>query len=168
MKPQTPVLVLLSLLGLRAAAWLFGGSFRSTEVCNRCGATQHIRRVMWIPFRETRQTPLSDYLRSLEGAAFHSHRWLFAAGGGGLVRCALGEGRALFPVIRSEETVLALKSIRQHRGEAEAAIWTARLLDPKICHEARMALYWVSDSKGDFDSAFQDATEEFQVSQGSR
>ena len=168
MNPRLRFLVLLSILGITAAAWVWGGFFRETHICTHCGAIQEVRRVMWVPFSETRQTPLSDYLRSLEGADSKPHRWVFAAGHGGPIRCALGTGRELFTVIRSEESVVALKAIRRHRGDAVAAIWTARLLDPKLCREARVALYPLGESNDDFDFSFLTATEDFQQMQQSR
>lgn len=150
--------------GVAAFSWFSGGFFNETEVCTHCGAIRNTRRTLWIPISEIRQTPLSTYQQSLEASHPQPHRWMFANGGGGPVRCALGRGRELYRPIRNPETVEALKSIRKYRGDAEAAIWTAHILDPETSSDANMALYFLTDRQDDFESNYAMARKDFEAS----
>ncbi|MEO5913739.1 MAG: hypothetical protein ABIS50_05870 [Luteolibacter sp.] len=158
-----PLALLLG--GVVAAAWFYDGFFNETEVCTHCGARQETRRVIWIPFREIHETPLSLYQRSLEGAVPQPHQWMFAGGRGGPIICALGAGRSLFTACGHDETVEALKAIRKHRGDADAEIWKSRILDPRTSRDAFVALFPLGDSPNDFDDVFTMATEDFKASQ---
>ena len=153
--------------GVSVLAWFTGGFFDSFYVCTHCGATRQEHRVLWMPFRKTQQTPLSIYLNSLTGSTPESHQWMFTGGHGGPITCALGSGRELLRPIKSSEVVESLKAIRKHRGDAVAREWTDRIFDPKSTTNAWMALYMLSDPKGDFDSDYTDAVEEFESSQNS-
>lgn len=158
---------LLVFCGTAALAWFTGGFFNSTDVCTTCGASRDVRTVMWIPIAEVRETPLSLYLKSIRPVSPHSHDWLLVGGHGGPIRCALGGGGNIAQATRSHEIVKALKTIRKHRGDAEADQWIARTFDRKTTSGARMALYILGENSGDFDSDYAIAEEEFKDSQRS-
>ncbi len=161
-------LLLIVLAGVvTMLAWLTGGFFKESEVCTHCGMIRHANRVLWIPFREIQPTDLSMYLNSLPGSDPQRHQWMFIAGRGGPIRCALGRGRELTRSAKSPEIVEALKSIRKHRGDDSAWKWTERILDPKSATDACMALYALSNPSEDFDSSYTMANEEFARAQDS-
>lgn len=159
------IVPVLLITGILALAWFSGGFFHRTDVCTHCGALQRVRLVLWIPFSDFQQTPLSLYLQSLQGNAPGGHHWQLVAGAGGPIRCALGNARSLIRPVKSLEIVEALKNIRSHRGDAAAKLWTDRILDPKTSSDAFLALYLLSDPNGDFDSDHAMAIEEFQQGQ---
>lgn len=153
--------------GVSVLAWFTGGFFDETQVCTRCGAIRQEHRVLWMPFRKIKQTPLSLYLNSLTVGTPETHQWMFTGGHGGPIRCALGRGRNLIMPVNSLETVESLKAIRKHRGEAAAREWTDRILDPKSATDAWMALYMLSQPAGDFEADYATVIEEFGNSQNS-
>lgn len=144
-----------------AIAWFNRGFFHETHICTHCGAMQETRRVLWIPFPEIRQTPLSIYQNSLASSSSHSHQWLFASGGGGMIRCAIGNGRHLYTAVLTEQSTAALKVIRQQRDDATANLWTRRLLDPETSVAVSTLLFEIGGSPEDFEFLYPRAAEEY-------
>jgi hypothetical protein len=84
--------------------------FYSSSVCMRCGAARQTTE--WqLPFTRIaafrrsseRATPVSLSLTTNHVVAPHSHRWLFAGGGGNGIRCALGRARHVYSTVESAQ-----------------------------------------------------------------
>jgi hypothetical protein len=118
---------------------LFQFCFSYVSVCTECGAEEHTQEwklpgTDWTVFKQSsvHATSLSRYLASSGLVATHTHKWLFAAGGGNGVTCAIGEGRHLWQAIRQPNSAGLLESIRTYDGP-EAALKFLRLeLDPAV------------------------------------
>lgn len=155
-------LFILGILLLLAAAWLGEGFFHKAEICTTCGAQRHTDRYLWIPFWKVTQTPLSGFYRRNIAENCPHAEWLFIAGSGGPISCALGRGRAIHG---DEETVRALEMILQHRGKETALQWFSRLMDPKTSNSAMLALSTIGSGLGSFDEELHLAEEFFHDNQ---
>lgn len=98
-------LALLLLLGLASVVF---GRFGYTSVCTRCGAEEHATdwhlfgsQIILFNSSKVAATPFSDMLTTNGAISPHQHQWMFAAGGGNGVKCAIGDGRHLWSTIRS-------------------------------------------------------------------
>src|SRR5437764_427797 len=83
------------LVAMAFVFWPFRFSY--TAVCTKCGAEQHVQEwklpgVDWTFYKQASEvaTPLSTSLTSSGLVTAHPHAWLFAAGGGNGIRCAIG------------------------------------------------------------------------------
>jgi hypothetical protein len=122
-----------------AAFVLYPFCFSYVSVCAECGAEQHSQEwklpwTDWTVFKHSsfHATPLSRYLSSSGLVAAHTHNWLFAAGGGNGITCAIGQGRHLWQAIRAPNSARLLESMRTYDGP-EAALNFLRLeLDPAV------------------------------------
>jgi len=110
------------LLGL--ASFLFG-QFGYTSVCTKCGAQLHatdyhlpILDIIIFSRSRVEATPLSTALASINPTKECQHQWLFAAGGGNGVKCAIGSGRHLWTTIRSTN-ITALLVWNQKYGDSQ-------------------------------------------------
>jgi hypothetical protein len=99
------------------------GSFGYSSVCGRCGAIRETEE--WqIPltsiaiFRHSsvHASAVSTVLERNGIVSNHDHQWLFSQGGGNGVRCAIGEGRHIRPVVESDG-VGAVIAASQRFGE---------------------------------------------------
>lgn len=125
-----------SLLGLTCLALLTfvlrGGFFSWVSVCKICGAERSSTKVLWVyPLHQVKQSPLSEFVAREQLIGQHQHDWLFGAGGGAGVGCAIGNGRHLFGIIRNDEFPLFLAAVARYRSKDEARLWLARGLDPE-------------------------------------
>jgi len=154
-------LTLLAVVVVTVLAYFYEGFFGSLSVCSKCGRTKNSSRTYWIPSTTVKETALSRFCDELAGGAEHDHDWLFASGGGGEITCAIGEGRYLYPALRQEEPIQALRQIRQRRGDDAAKLWLGRLLDPKMSDEARISLSLLILDSPEFDTAYEEAEEDF-------
>jgi hypothetical protein len=108
------VVAIIGLVSLAVCATV--GAFGFSSVCTRCGAIRETTE--WqIPLTSINVFQHSSEHATLVSAALvkggiitkHEHLWLFSQGGGNGIRCALGEGRHIRPVVESEgvATVIA-------------------------------------------------------------
>jgi hypothetical protein len=134
--------VSIAIIALVASA-LFG-AFGFTSVCSRCGAIQDTTE--WqIPltsitlFRHSSEhaSAVSTVLTSSGLVAPHEHQWLFCAGAGNGVTCAIGEGRHITPVVQSDGVAAVIAA--SHRfGETQFRDRLLRaLFDPKTSEAVR-------------------------------
>jgi hypothetical protein len=133
-------LVVYSLLGLTTLALLAfvsgGGFFRWVSVCKTCGAERSSTEMLWVfPVHQIKQSPLSEYVASELLVGEHQHDWVFGAGGGAGVRCAIGDGRHLFGIIRNDDFQRFLTAVTRYRDKDEARLWLKRGLDPAQSHD---------------------------------
>ncbi len=128
--------VVYSLLGLTCLALLAfvlgGGFFGWVSVCKVCGAERSSIKMLWIyPVHHIKRSPLSEFVAGEHLIGQHQHDWVFGAGGGAGVQCAIGEGRHLFGIIRNDEFKRFLAAVNRYRGEDDARLWLERGLDPE-------------------------------------
>jgi len=118
------------IVAMTLVLWPF--CFGYTAICTKCGAEEHVRE--WrVPFCDLTffryssivETPLSSSLAPSGLVAEHSHNWLFAAGGGNGVTCAIGSGRYLWNITRQPNSGRLLEAIQTYDGPDKAR----RLLD---------------------------------------
>ncbi|MBL9168524.1 MAG: hypothetical protein JNN07_12345 [Verrucomicrobiales bacterium] len=110
MKQKRIIIGLASIVAALAAWGVIAYPFRYSSVCDRCGEVRHTTEWM-LPFSDF--TLLSHSAQSNSVLAHtlsangiiqpHPHHWLFSAGGGHGVRCAIGPGRHIMGVVNSEE-----------------------------------------------------------------
>ena len=110
---------LLAVFALVAVSALFG-RFNYLAVSDRCGVVRDtcqwqipLTRLTIFQQSSERETALSHTLLAIRLFQHHEHRWLFVAGGGNGIRCAIGEGRHVFPSAESEG--VATLSATTHR-----------------------------------------------------
>lgn len=96
------------------------GAFRYSSVCTTCGAIQNTTE--WqIPlttigiFHHSSQRPTSVSTTLLRSGVvgMHEHQWLFSQGGGNGVRCAIGGGRHIAPVVQSGGVAAVIAASQQ-------------------------------------------------------
>jgi hypothetical protein len=126
---------------IATAATLVGWPFRFsyTSVCSKCGAEQHAQEwklpgtdLTFFTEASVTATPLSKYLSSSGLLTTHSHDWLFAAGGGNGVSCAIGQGRYLWSFMREPQAGQLLETIRVYDGLDAARNFLKAGLDPNL------------------------------------
>lgn len=107
-----------------AASALFG-RFGFTSVCSQCGAIRDttdwqfpLTSVTVFSHSSEHASPVSTVLTSSGIVATHQHQWLFCQGGGNGVKCAIGGGRHIKPVVESDD-VAAIISASQRFGELQ-------------------------------------------------
>jgi hypothetical protein len=135
--------------GLVAAVLAVGaaaiyGRFSYSSVCRQCGAVRDTAE--WqVPLTSAtvirnsteRDTPVSRTLQQLGLVLHHEHQWLFVAGGGNFVRCAIGEGHSIFPSLDSDGVARLLESVNEF-GEIEFRDKVlCALFDPAVSEEVR-------------------------------
>lgn len=122
---------MISTVGLVLAAIFTEAFFRSTAICDGCGAQRISRSVFWIPVPEVRATKVSAYLDSIGYPGSHEHKWLFSQGSGGTVMCAIGPGRHLARFVDEQCVVDFLIGLRSYRGEAAFNSYLRQILTPR-------------------------------------
>jgi len=118
------------------ALWPFRFSY--TAVCTKCGAEERVQEwkvpgTDWTFFRRSSEvaTPLSKSIAASTLVETHTHDWLFAAGGGNGVRCAVGQGRQLWTIVREPKSAQLLEAIRLYNGPDDARQFLKLALDPQ-------------------------------------
>lgn len=122
-------------MAVSLAFWPFRLSY--TAVCTKCGAEERVQEwkvpgTDWTFFRRSSEiaTPFSKSLSASRLVGAHDHNWLFAAGGGNGTRCAIGEGRYLWTIIRQPKSAHLLEAIQLYEGENHAQQFLKLALDP--------------------------------------
>lgn len=135
-------LALVLLLGL-----MLRSTFNYVSICTICGGEENSTE--WqLPFTEITywrthsviETPLSKAIARTGISGSHEHAWLFAAGSGNGVMCAIGQGRHLFSAVRSEHAAVFLEAVERYQGPVMSREWRDRLLDPKRSSRATDAI----------------------------
>jgi hypothetical protein len=100
---------------------MVGGQFRYSSICDRCGTVRHKSdwQILYSDITVFSQATESDTLLSRvlltnNIVPTHAHHWLFAQGGGKLVRCAIGGGMYLENATRSEELAALMLQLHRH------------------------------------------------------
>ena len=121
--------------------------FGSTSVCAICGARENATE--WqIPLTSltywrtsaSESTVLSAYLEAHGYVPPHTHKFIFAAGGGNGVLCAIGRGRHLWTAVDSPEVPTFLDVIQRCDGPAARLRWQAFILDPEKSAKGLMVI----------------------------
>ena len=115
------------------------GNFRSTSVCDLCGAKLASRRYQ-VPMtsitlgRHDTITPsvLSSVLATRGIITNCSHRFLFATGSGNGVTCAIGDGRHILPAVESTTVAGLVANLADFTSQAEARLVVTNLLQGKV------------------------------------
>jgi hypothetical protein len=132
---------------------LGGGFFQWTSFCSISGAERQSTRLLWIiPWHKTFATQLSAFATREGLVGAHPHDWLFAAGGGSGVRCAIGQGRHLIGVVRDDQYCSFLRALRDYRGVDGATAWLHRGLDPAQSIDVVSTFRATGSEFGDRDS----------------
>lgn len=120
--------------------------FHSTLICFRCGMVNYRqdRQLPYIPFTWKRtnkieHTPLSRLLTEEGIIASHEHDWIFVAGNGNFIVCALGDGRSMMGV-HEDQSVSFIRNIITYLDKKTARRWALRILHPDISHGVLIAL----------------------------
>jgi len=136
------VVVVIGFAAFGACAVL--GAFRFSSVCTQCGAIREttewqvpLTSITVYRHSSEQATPVSTALVESGIIAQHEHRWLFSQGGGNGIRCAIGEGRHIRPVVQLDGVAVVI-SASQKFGELQ---FRDRLLhalyDPKTSEAVR-------------------------------
>lgn len=144
----TPV-VIASLYAL--GAFTLFGRFSYGSVCSECGARRSSSQFLGFHTHTERATPLSSFLTRSGISESHEHNWLFIAGSGAGVRCAIGSGRHIAHLTDREESIRLLSALREYRGVAAARQALTNLLDPDL-HFWRMHMLPRDDAFADQQS----------------
>ena len=123
--------VLVVLLG----AALFG-AFGFSSVCSHCGSVRQATRwqipftdlTLWETHTDSRND-FSDFAARHGRSADGPHQWVFAAGGGNGITCAIGRGRYLWPTIHHCDTQRLLEICYQVDEQLAGRVLDASL-DP--------------------------------------
>jgi hypothetical protein len=165
--------LLLALVVLAVVAYVWGGGFfSSVSVCSVCGAERYSTDWLWVfPVQRVKQTPLSDYVRREGIQTSHEHKWLFGSGGGAGVKCAIGDGRHLFRIIRDADFQSFLAAVEKYRGVQEAKVWLSIGLDPKRVNDVSICFHPDGDAVKDqagFDRWFKGQSAEWKSNESLR
>lgn len=120
---------------------MISGAFRYFSVCDQCGALRQttewqIPGSSFTAFTHSTESdsPLSQVLLTNGIVKPHAHRWLFGAGGGNGVSCAIGPGRHIRSVADSEEFA-GLVMLLHTNGETAFRDRVLRgAFDPEMSH----------------------------------
>ncbi len=114
------------------------GCFSGTSICSICGATQS--ETQWqVPFAEltywrtksVSNTCLSTLANNSGLCPPHTHRWIFAHGGGNGITCAIGQGRHIGTAALNPQWAEILSAVATYRDKETASKWLKISLDPK-------------------------------------
>jgi hypothetical protein len=108
--------------------------FSSTRVCHTCGLVQHhyehqlpLMQVTYWTSQSTAETQLSRMLRGKNLVVDHDHDWVFRAGGGNGIACAIGPARNWH--CDTSALVSFLADVAKYDGNEAALYAKDRLLD---------------------------------------
>lgn len=137
---------------LLVLAFFFLPWFSSTSICDQCGCRCNDQSVAFLNFHSEEQTPLGELIDDWGLVGPHSHHWIFIAGGGSSVVCALGSGRTSDGLAQSDHFIQFLRDTERFRGRAEAHAWIKAALDSERAKSVREWVFWWDVSKGDIRS----------------
>jgi len=134
---------------IAAVLVVINGPFRFGyfSVCRECGAVRKtierqvpLTRLSYWTTHTIEETYLSSAVGRLGLLGAHQHDWLFGAGGGNGVVCALGDGRQIRTNAELYTIARFVENVSESEGEEAARKWLAYALDPKNGHGLRYAL----------------------------
>jgi len=119
---------------LYLVAWIGPCGFSSTRVCHTCGLVQHryehqlpLVQITYWTSQSTEETQLSPMLRDKNLVVVHDHDWVFGAGGGNGIACAIGPARNWH--CDTSAVVSFLADVAKYDGNEAALYAKDRLLD---------------------------------------
>lgn len=143
--------------GLVLTACLWPGRFAYSSVCSLCGLESRNSEIhlglfetQFAPTQQLETNAISNVLLSRRELLNHQHAWVFAAGGGAGIKCAIGHGRHLRQAVRSTNVAAFLQQLGKSSETNSLWRWRDRLLDPEQSRDAVMA---VANAEDDRDEA---------------
>ena len=159
-------------VGFVLAVCVWPGRFGYRSVCSLCGLEVRNTEIHFGLFEtgigktwayETNS--VAAVLMESPSVSGHQHAWVFAAGGGAGVKCAIGDGRHLWQAVRSTNVAAFLGELARSDVTPSVLRWRDRFLNPKQSRDAMFAVMSAENERGEGEPLVRAAEEEFLRSQ---
>ncbi len=104
--------------------------FSGSYICSECALERYSKDIFWITFNKYEENKLSLFIKANKLKEKHEHNFLLAQGGGGPIKCAIGNGRHIMKYANYPPTIYFFQQLIKHEGIKTTKKYISIFLSP--------------------------------------